>query len=51
MDEKSLKVDKANKWVWKESETKDFTVKSTYRILKEEVQGDDVAMYDFFFGG
>ena len=46
MEENSLKVDKVNVWVWKENETKDFTVKSTYRVLKEEAQVDGVAMYE-----
>jgi len=39
MDEKSLKVDKADIWIWKESETKDFTVKSAYKILKRKLRG------------
>jgi len=46
VEENSLKVDKVNVWVWKENETKDFTVKSTYRVLKEEAQVDGVAMYE-----
>ena len=49
LEEKSLKVDRVDKWVWKESGTKDFTVKYAYKILKEEAQGDEVPVYECFW--
>ena len=50
LGEKSLKVDNMDMWVWKDSETIEYIIKSAYRILKEEAQGDEVAMYKSFLG-
>jgi len=34
-------AEKEDTWVWKHGETKMFTVKSAYRILKGDAQGDE----------
>ena len=36
-------------WVLKYNDTSEYTVKSAYKILKEEAQGDIVAMYESFW--
>jgi len=40
-----VNVEKDNTWVWKAGETKDFTVKCAYKILKEEIQEDAGDLY------
>jgi len=40
LGEKTVNADKEDTWVWKDGETKVFTVKSAYKILKEDIQGD-----------
>jgi len=36
MDGKRINVDKEDQWVWKESHSTEFTIKSAYTILKDE---------------
>ena len=40
LEEKGVNTEKEDIWVWKDDETKEYTVKSAYRILKEETQRD-----------
>jgi len=49
MGSKSISMEKEDWWVWKESETTEYTVNSTYIILKDDEQGEVVAMYEGFW--
>jgi len=49
LGEKSLKADNMDLWVWKENDTYEYTVKFAYKILKDDAQGDVVALYKSFW--
>jgi len=40
MGSKSINEEKKDQWVWKDSETTKYTVKSVYNTLKDEEQGE-----------
>jgi len=46
MGSKCINMEKDDRWVWKENETAKYTVKSAYRILKDEEQGEGGPMYE-----
>lgn len=48
MDNKNLKKKEQDEWIWKEEELTIFSVKSAYKILKDEVVGEDKALYEIF---
>jgi len=39
LGEQMVKMDKEDSWFWKDKESVVFTVKSAYKIIKEDVQG------------
>ena len=49
LGEKSVNMDNEDTWVWKDGETMVFTIKSAYKILKEDVQGEKGELYVSFW--
>jgi len=49
MGSKSINEGKEDRWVWKDSDTTEYTVKSAYNILKDEKQGEGAPMYKGFW--
>ena len=50
MGSKSINEEKNDRWVWKDSDTTEYTVKSAYSILKDEKKRKGVPMYEGFGG-
>jgi len=49
LGEQRIRADKKDTWVWKDEETTVYTVKSAYKMLKEEVQVDDKDLFVVFW--
>jgi len=48
ISEKKLEVESKVRWVWKDSETTTFSVKSTYRSLRRDGEEEVSRLYNFF---
>jgi len=46
MGSKNINVEMEDRWVWRESNITEFTLKYVYIILKEEEQDEGAAMYE-----
>jgi len=46
LDNKNPVREEQDKWLWKEGETTSFSVKSAYKLLNDEVGGEDKPLID-----
>jgi len=49
LGEQRLRAKKEDVWVWKDGEIKVYTVKSAYKMLKEEIQANEKELFVSFW--